>query len=183
MGSYKVDSDIIMFPSSFYAINPDGTLKWSYLAGDGIHSSPAIGSDGTIYVGSDDYFIYALNPDGTLKWSYETGAEVKSSPAIGSDGTIYVGGDDIDISTIGYLYAINPDRTLKWMYETRGPVESSPSVANDGTIYVGSDDAGLYAIKGSSLLATTPWPKFRHDLLNTAYYKEVQKEDMANSIC
>lgn len=56
---------------------------------------------------------------------------------------------------------------MKWMYETRGAVESSPSVANDGTIYVGSDDAGLYAIKEMSPLANTPWPKFRHDLLNT----------------
>ena len=36
--------------------------------------------DGTIYVGSQDYYLYALNPDGTKKWSYETGAAVWSPP-------------------------------------------------------------------------------------------------------
>ena len=33
----------------FYALNPDGTLKWESKVG-GV-SSPAIGADGTIYVG------------------------------------------------------------------------------------------------------------------------------------
>ena len=28
------------------------TVKWSYLTGDYVYSSPAIGSDGTVYVGS-----------------------------------------------------------------------------------------------------------------------------------
>ena len=35
-----------------YAINPDGLLKWKYKTDGEIYSSPAIGSDGTIYVGS-----------------------------------------------------------------------------------------------------------------------------------
>ena len=48
-------------------------LKWSYTTGLNVESSPAIGADGTIYVGSYDNKIYAINPDGTLKWSYTTG--------------------------------------------------------------------------------------------------------------
>ncbi|MBU0698856.1 MAG: PQQ-binding-like beta-propeller repeat protein, partial [Proteobacteria bacterium] len=44
-----------------------GTLKWRYKTGNYIDSSPAIGSDGTVYVGSWDNSLYALNPDGTLK--------------------------------------------------------------------------------------------------------------------
>ncbi len=54
-------------------------------------SSPAIGSNGTIYVGSWDDNLYAINPDGTLKWSYAIGSNIDSSPAKGSGGTIYVG--------------------------------------------------------------------------------------------
>ncbi len=69
----------------------NGELKWSYITGGGVYSSPAIGSDGTIYVGSWDDNLYAINPDGTLKWNYTTGTYVYSSPAIGSDGTIYIG--------------------------------------------------------------------------------------------
>ena len=90
-----------------------GTLKWRYGMGRrrSVVSSPAIGADGTIYVGSYyDNYLYAINPDGTRKWRYETGYWVESSPAIGADGTIYVGSLN--------FYAINPDGTLKWRYET-----------------------------------------------------------------
>ena len=65
--------------------------KWAFKTGDWVRSSPAIGSDGTIYVGSDDDNLYAINPDGSMKWRFKTGSYVFSSPAIGSDGTIYVG--------------------------------------------------------------------------------------------
>jgi hypothetical protein len=79
-----------------------GTLKWRYKTGYTV-SSPAIGSDGTVYVGSSDSCLYALTPSGQLKWRYKTGDEVYSSPAVGSDGTVYVGSYD------NYLYAIRID--------------------------------------------------------------------------
>ncbi len=59
---------ILCFASEGGAAAP-GTLKWSYATGGGIYSSPAVGPDGTIYVGSRDFSLYAINPDGTLKWS------------------------------------------------------------------------------------------------------------------
>ncbi len=43
-----------------YAINPDGSLKWRYTTGDWVISSPAIASDGTLYIGSDDKKLYAF---------------------------------------------------------------------------------------------------------------------------
>ncbi len=67
----------------------EGILKWRYSTGNAVYSSPAIGADGTIYVGSDDTYLYAINPDGIFKWSYQTGSYVRSSPAIGAEGTIY----------------------------------------------------------------------------------------------
>ena len=84
-------------------INPDGSKKWAFKTGGRVTSSPAIGSDGTIYVGSLNDALYAINPDGSKKWEFKTGDYVDSSPAIGSDGTIYVGSYDNN------LYAINPD--------------------------------------------------------------------------
>jgi len=66
-----------------------------------VESSPAVGADGTIYVGSRDYNLYALNPDGTQKWKFATNGEVWSSPAVGADGTMYVGSAD------GNVYALH----------------------------------------------------------------------------
>lgn len=120
---------------------PAGTLKWTFATGAGVRTNPAIGSDGTIYVGSKDNKLYAIRPDGTEKWEFETTGIIDySSPTIGSDGTIYIGSDDKK------LYAINPDGTQKWSYATGGSIYSSPAISSDGTIYVGSFDNKLYAI-------------------------------------
>jgi outer membrane protein assembly factor BamB len=131
-------------PSMGHGAGTPGTLKWSYATGQLILSSPAIGTDGTIYVGSGDSKLYAINPDGTLKWSYSTRGAVDSSPAIGTDGTIYVGSGD------SMLYAINPDGMLKWSYdEAGGGIFTSPAIGTDGTIYFGAYDGKLYAISSN----------------------------------
>ena len=38
-----------------------GTPIWEFITGGWVSSSPAIGSDGTVYVGSDDRKLYAIN--------------------------------------------------------------------------------------------------------------------------
>jgi sugar lactone lactonase YvrE len=106
-----------------YAINPGGTQLWKFTAGTNeyIDTSPAIGSDGTIYIASNSYnnstqinagYLYAINPDGTQLWKFTAGTDeyIGSSPAIGSDGTIYIATSSYNYSTqteSGYLYAIN----------------------------------------------------------------------------
>ena len=40
-----------------------GTVLWEFETGRGVSSSPAIGSDGTVYVGSDDKKLYAIKTD------------------------------------------------------------------------------------------------------------------------
>ncbi|MEW6592836.1 MAG: PQQ-binding-like beta-propeller repeat protein [Candidatus Hadarchaeota archaeon] len=125
-----------------YAINPDGTEKWSYsTGGGGVYAAPAIGSDGTVYVGStSNKTFYAINPDGTLKWSFVTGGMVTGAAAVGENGTIYFGSTDKN------LYALNPDGTERWHFTTGGWLETAPAVGADGAIYVGSFDNNLYAI-------------------------------------
>jgi outer membrane protein assembly factor BamB len=132
-------------------IGPVDTLRiWrlqiNSVTGQSNYSSPAIASDGTIYVGSQDDYVYAVNPDGSLKWRFLTGDVVRSSPAIAPDGTIYVGSYD------DRLYALNPGGTLKWSYLTGGNVSSSPAVAADGTIIFGSNDNRIYALNPDSTL-------------------------------
>jgi len=124
-------------------------LKWCFETGGAIGSSPAIGNNGNIFVGSADGKLYAIAPNGSLLWNYETGNSVRSSPAICNNETIYFGSDD------NFIYAVNPDGSLKWRYETGGDVRSSPSIGGDGTIYVGSYDHQLYAINPDGSLKWT----------------------------
>ncbi|MFH1067980.1 MAG: PQQ-binding-like beta-propeller repeat protein [Candidatus Glassbacteria bacterium] len=120
--------------------------KWTYQSGGWVFSSPAIGSAGMLYFGSDDNYLYALQSDGSLKWRYETGADVSSSPAIGADGAVYVGSYD------SYFYAFHADGSLKWQYQAGGGVYSSPAIGVDGTVYFGSNDGNLYALDSDGSL-------------------------------
>jgi len=80
---------------------PVGNMYWEFLTGGHVSSSPAIGSDGTLYVGGGRHKVYAMNgATGVKKWEFLTGDAVRSSPAIGSDGRVYVGSGD------GKVYAI-----------------------------------------------------------------------------
>jgi outer membrane protein assembly factor BamB len=61
--SRAADGTIFFWSSgNVIALNPNGALKWSYAMPDYVHSSPAIGSDGTTYLGCDDRKLLAIGP-------------------------------------------------------------------------------------------------------------------------
>jgi outer membrane protein assembly factor BamB/plastocyanin len=146
---------------TFFAVNPDGTKQFEFLSNGAIYSSAALGADGTIYFGSDDGSLYALHSDGSLKWQLSTGDKVRSSPALASDGTVYVGSYD------NHLYAVSATGALLWSFPTANYLFASAAIGGDGRVYIGSADNSVYAIKGSSPMAASPWPTFRHDSLHT----------------
>ena len=128
--------------TAFYAVNADGTRRWSFVMEDGTESSPAIGPDGMVYVGSYDGNLYAirdLGDDYVLEWSFPTGGAIDASPTVDGNGTIYIGSRD---ST---FYALNPDGTVRWSYKTDGGFEGSATIDENGILYVGSFDGKMYA--------------------------------------
>ncbi|MDO9265314.1 MAG: PQQ-binding-like beta-propeller repeat protein [Desulfosalsimonadaceae bacterium] len=127
--------------NALYAVNANGTLKWSFNTGDYVFSSPAVSTDGrVVYVGSSNGSLYAINATGTIKWQFQTGDKIVSSPAIGHDGietVVYVGSQD------RHVYAVAEDNgALKWQFETRAEVYGSPAIGADGTVYVGECKTG-----------------------------------------
>ncbi|MDE1045672.1 MAG: PQQ-binding-like beta-propeller repeat protein [Nitrospinaceae bacterium] len=134
-----------------------GHMIWEFRTESYVASSPAIGADGTVYVGSKDHKVHALGgKTGAKKWHFLTGDSVRSSPAIGSDGTVYVGSRD------NKVYALDgKTRAKQWEFRTGADVDSSPAIGADGTVYVGSRDHTVYAFKTSSSgPADSPWPMF-----------------------
>lgn len=135
----------------------DGTIKWFYEVGKSVQSSPAIGGDGTIYVGADDGYVYSFTPEGEIKWKTKIGTplykefggqvsyeSILASPAIAKDGTIYISSRD------QYLFALNEEGDIKWKFPLNFTFDhwGSPAIGNDGTIYITSSPpkGGLYAI-------------------------------------
>ena len=97
-----------------------GDVLWEFEVGN-IMNSPAIGSNGTIYVGSGDGNLYAINPNGKRKWKFKAGRAAEFGPTVGSDGTVYVGSGRT-------VYAISPNGTKKWQFVTGGLVSSAPTI-------------------------------------------------------
>jgi outer membrane protein assembly factor BamB len=122
-----------------FAISPGGATNWiftllgatpdvpTYL----LHSSPAIGPDGTIYVATGRGQLAAITPRGDSSWIFGLGAGTYLAPTFGADGTIYIGAED------GTFFAINSDGGAKWIISL-GKFVYSPqaAVGSDGTIYV-----------------------------------------------
>ncbi|UCC97048.1 MAG: PQQ-like beta-propeller repeat protein [Phycisphaerales bacterium] len=155
---------------AFNALAHDGTELWSFrtkgpgpVPNGSILASPAIGSDGTVYVaGLYDPNLYALDPnDGTLKWtcSFDSRGWPFASPVVATDGTIY--------QSLLYdtrLYAIEPrGGAIIWATDMADPLTgwfdpnyaddygyasgwSEPALGPEGTIYVSFDDPYLRAV-------------------------------------
>jgi hypothetical protein len=96
---------------------------WEFITIGDIESSPAIGSDSTVYINTGISLI-AINPDGMEKWEFDEYMNDYSSPVVGSDGTIYA-------CSYNSLFAVNPDGTLKWECETVEIYESTPAIGSD----------------------------------------------------
>ncbi len=131
---------------ALYALNGDGTAKWSSPLRVGLSSlsgSVLIGDNGLIYFTSDAGYVYCADAaTGSLKWSVYAGGQLRYGLAASPDGSVlYAPSSD------GYVYAVNTNGTLKWKSKNAVSPSNAPAVGDDGTIYVGGTDRNLYALK------------------------------------
>ncbi len=123
------------------ALTTAGAARWVTNVTAPIDSSPTLGPDGTIYVGSVNGLFYALAPgSGAARWEFNAGSFISSSPALTAEGLLYFG------TGSGRLVALTTAGQERWSFQTGDTIFSSPAVGRDGTIYVGSSDGNLYAV-------------------------------------
>lgn len=141
--------------------SPTSTPKWTAALEGATFSTPVIGLDDSIYIGSSNGKLYKVSSNGAVNLFYNTGSSgTVLPPVIASDGTIY-------FSDSYKIYALTSDGKLKWAYGTH---ESMPTLGPNGTIYVGGSlylsaltpngelmwqstdcDSGGYEIKGATI--------------------------------
>ncbi|MBN2213109.1 MAG: PQQ-like beta-propeller repeat protein [Bacteroidales bacterium] len=131
-----------------YAVNPDGTVKWSYDCEYNPYS-PVIGQNGLIFIQDFHNTVYAISGMGELKWKfndfdneiivfYDMGQRI---PAVGSDGTVYIASDG--------LYALNPgngERLWRFNPLPGKSCRQSPVIGQEGTIYIFIHQDDFYAV-------------------------------------
>ncbi|MBI5187373.1 MAG: PQQ-like beta-propeller repeat protein [Nitrospinae bacterium] len=107
--------------SVFYAVKSDGSgLLWQNAIGRDLYSSPALGDNGILYVGSEGAKLHALDmKTGVEVWSYQYpnyADSTWSSVALSNDGTLYIGNmaacnEGCTQTEGGYVFAIATDST------------------------------------------------------------------------
>jgi outer membrane protein assembly factor BamB len=136
--------------ATLYALNEDGSVKWTVPLGDNNDYMPGIDltggpNNGTIYSDIISARLIALNPDGSTKWTFTIvpSSDIDSTPTVGPDGAIYFGTDGAQA-----LFALNPNGTEKWRFPTGGEVDNVAALSPDGTtVYFVSNDNNLYSLK------------------------------------
>jgi outer membrane protein assembly factor BamB len=149
-----VDSPMLGLDGTIYAfgyagyvfcLDMTGNAKWVYFNYDpGETSTPTIGPDGTVYMGS--YYlsggIQAINPNGTYKWNYPGRYE---SPMVSpSNALIYTQSDKLYCLTMNNTQSY-PSQAWTFNIGSVQDYPPSPSLYN-GVIYLASQDGSLYAI-------------------------------------
>jgi outer membrane protein assembly factor BamB len=137
-----------------------GGRPWAYATGRGIFSTPVLGGDGTVYVGSGDTYFYALRPNGRLRWRIKTGGLIDAAgalsafdPALGSAPLTFGSADE-------KLYHVTTPAhgrpRVVWTYRASVPPvaaqrvdwwEGNVAVGPGGVLYAGNTGGTAYAIR------------------------------------
>lgn len=139
-----------------YAVAPDGSVRWTFFAGNGggaVDGPVSVGPDGTIYVagavldpaGSGSVgAIFALTPAGVQKWVFKnTGHLIMGGPNVGPDGNIYA---VTSLGGIG-LFSLTPAGQLRFKvagFSDRGALGTSIAFGSN-QLYFAFDGTGVTA--------------------------------------
>jgi outer membrane protein assembly factor BamB len=132
---------------NFYALNLNGSIKWTFECNGGARQTPAVDNEGNVYIVPTDNpaTLHSIRPDSTIRWSYvlnpNSGNLDMGSPAIDKNGNIYVTHYKYEPDLISSITAVDYNGNHKWTYtfEQVGEEIAQPLVVDaDGTIYCGS---------------------------------------------
>jgi hypothetical protein len=110
-------------------------MRWK-ASGLPLEFGPAIGTDGKVYCGAENYF-YCFSPEGKLIWKYYSANLFQAHPVIGKDGTVY------SVSP-NSVVRFSPDGKPEWTVDApmTATYNTEPLVTNWGLIMT-SQNGGL----------------------------------------
>jgi outer membrane protein assembly factor BamB len=117
----------------------DGSTQlWRVNIGSGSFSfgTPAIGSNGTIYVtsGRELVALEVGENDVKVRWRFTVGAAIEVSASVSPDGTVVVGTNSHD------EYGVAPSGKIAWKYRLNSYSFSTPAVTRRGVAYFGDNN-------------------------------------------
>lgn len=149
-----------------YAINPDGTKKWSRQLDGPVGAFPALSADGVLYCVTNKSTLYALDASsGTIKWEQSLDGATGSAVVIDKVGNIYAG-------TNAAIYAFRPNKEQIWKLEGVNVTEQATFALKDQMLYATLKDAGgLVAVDMTNGTKKWTYPTAKGD----AYFPIIDK--------
>jgi outer membrane protein assembly factor BamB len=137
-----------------------GAMQWAFAADapsgraiiNWFEGNVAIGRDGTLYAGDDNFHFYAIDREGAQRWSEEMPDQTWSSPAVDvASGKLYVGNNAM-LSVLGSnLWAFDHAGGQTWKQSTsNGSIAASPLLTEHGLLVVGGFDGYVHGIDAKS---------------------------------
>ncbi len=145
--------------SIIYALNPDGTIRWTFSSLTLYFSSPiSLGRDGRVVVGArmtgsiTNGIVLTLDRNGAALHSQEVSYEVTRAPVIAPDGTTFAASDN------GRVYAYSAAGAPLWTYTMQGWAAADLSLGENGVLYAVDSAGYVHALRpdGSLLWAQRP---------------------------
>ena len=121
----------------FVALNPDGSLKWRYAAGQKIYPSALVVGTSVVF-GTHQKELVSLSLEGQPRWKLPLQDIVDASATLGPDGRIYV--------VANGAYAVDLLGRLHWHKPTAGHVRSAPVIHPARLIIIGTTEGTLIAL-------------------------------------
>jgi outer membrane protein assembly factor BamB len=128
----------------FAALNPDGSLKWRYAAGDKIYPSALVVGTSVLF-GTHQRELVSLSLDGQPRWKLPLQDVVDASATLGPDGRVYVVSNG--------AYALDLLGRIYWHRPTAGHVRSAPVIHPARLIVIGTTEGKLLALRPDGGLA------------------------------
>ncbi len=141
----------------FYALGPDGRLRWKFTTGNIIDAAAALDrSQRTVTIGSGDESLYRLstNPRPLTRrrriiWRYHATLKPPAGQLVdwwegdigyGPDGNLFTG------NTGAVAYSFTASGRLRWTFRAGNSVWTMPAFGPGGVTYWGSVDRSIYAL-------------------------------------
>jgi len=140
-----IGKDGLIYSGSWIGTNvdvfaPDGALRRKLSVGSGAKAL-AVGNDGSILAGTDNYTVAVFGPEGTRRCSF---AVRKSSVRGGAiEGLVAADNGVIYAAAGNDLYAIDSERAIRWRSTTLAPVDAL-TMGSKGIVYAGAGNT-VYA--------------------------------------
>jgi outer membrane protein assembly factor BamB len=124
----------------------DGTKRWSVALGDRVYSTPLVGDDGGIYVGSDAKKLFGITSSGAVVWKIELAGEADTGAVFGKDGAVvFAAGSQV--------LAARRGGDIAWRFSAKGKVFTPPAITDEGLVIFGSQDDHVYALREDGVIA------------------------------